>query len=252
MNVNVHPAGNFCWAELHTRDSDGAKAFYTGLFGWTFNDHDMGPDGVYTMFFKGEGTVGAGYVDTQAPPHWGVYINVANVDETAEKARAAGGTVIAPPFDVMDVGRMAVLQDPTGAFFSIWQAKQHIGATVIDEPGAICWWELITNDVGAAGQFYSSVFGWTLKKDGVGGSDYTEFLNGGSSIAGMFAKRPEMGEMPSNWGIYFQVEDCDGSQARAVSLGGTSCFGPMDIPNVGRFATLADPQGAAFNILKLG
>ncbi len=251
MKVTQHPTGSFCWAELVTSDGNGAKAFYTGLFGWRYEDNPMGPDSVYTMYYMGDGVVCASHESKEYPPHWGPYVNVPNVDQTAAEAKAAGGTVMAEPFDVMTVGRMAVLQDPTGAVISIWQPKEHIGYTVIDEPNAVCWDELNTTDTAAAGRFYAGTFGWDPKESQIGGG-YTEFYNQGKAIAGMMAMGPEMQGVPPHWTIYFQVEDCDATVAKATSLGGKSCMPPTDIPTVGRFAIHSDPQGAAFGVIKLG
>jgi predicted enzyme related to lactoylglutathione lyase len=185
------------------------------------------------------------------PPHWGAYVSVASADEAAAKAASLGGTVIVPPFDVFDFGRMAVLQDPAGATFSVWEPKSHIGVTRINEPGALCWTELATRDVEGAERFYTSLFGWGLKKSAGGGMEYTELLNEGVPIGGMM----KMGDqyppgVPPHWLTYFAVDDCDASASKAASLGGTTLVGPMDIPNTGRFAVVQDPQGAVFAVYK--
>ena len=251
MKVTEHAPGNFCWAELATSDGNGAKAFYSGLFDWRFEDSPIGPDEVYTMYFKGDGTVAASHQTSGHPPHWGVYVSVPDVDQTAAEAKAAGGSVLMEPFDVMTVGRMAVLQDPAGAVISIWQAKQHIGYTVIDEPDAVCWNELNTRDAATAGRFYAATFGWDPKESQLGGG-YTEFYNQGKSIAGMMAMGAEMEGVPPHWMVYFQVEDCDATVAKAGTLGANVFVPPTDIPTVGRFSIIQDPQGAAFGVIKLG
>src|SRR5215469_889312 len=145
-----HPAGSFCWVELATTDQEGAKKFYSSLFGWSPNDNPMGPGEVYTIFRLNGRDAAAGYTlrkeqkDQHVPPHWALYIAANSADETASKAAKAGGTVLAPAFDVMDVGRMAVLQDPTGAVFCAWQAKKHSGLGAISENNAFCWADLST------------------------------------------------------------------------------------------------------------
>jgi predicted enzyme related to lactoylglutathione lyase len=167
-----------------------------------------------------------------------------------KRATGLGAKVFAPPFDVMDAGRMAVLQDPTGAVFHVWQAGKHIGAQLLDEPGALCWTELATNDTKTAEKFYTSLFGWTAKTSNDAGMEYTELTNQGRPQAGLMAITPQMGNMPPAWTPYFQVTDVDATTAKAKSLGGQVFMGPQDIPKVGRFSVLADPQGAPFCVFK--
>ena len=164
-----HAPGTFSWPELATTDQKAGVAFYRALFGWDVNEQPIGPTEVYSMFQMRGKPVGAGVhsaprgTQMGVPPHWNSYVTVANVDESAKKAESLGGKVLAPPFDVMDAGRMAVLQDPTGAVFEIWQAKRSIGAKILNEPGALCWTELTTTDTKAAETFYTGLFGWTPK-----------------------------------------------------------------------------------------
>jgi uncharacterized protein len=251
MEVSSFKPGEFCWAELSTSDNAGAKQFYTSLFGWGYHDNQMGEDMVYTMLNKGGKNVGALYKDTLsgAPPHWGLYVSVTNADETAGKVAGLGGKVVMEPFDVMTFGRMAVIQDPQGAYLSLWQPKDHPGFGVVDEPGALCWAELNTSDVAAAGAFYTGLFGWGSKG---GDTGYTEFQVGERSIAGMMAITPEMGPVPPHWLAYYQVTDCDQTVAKARDLGATIHVPGMDIPGVGRFGVIQDPQGAVFAVVKLG
>jgi predicted enzyme related to lactoylglutathione lyase len=244
--------GRFCWVELGTTDQAAAKEFYGKLFGWAADDRPAGPDGVYTMFQHGGRDAGAAYTlgaqQKGVPPNWAVYVAVTSADAAAKRAEALGGRILAPAFDVFDVGRMAVLQDPTGAAFSVWEARKHTGMGVIDEPGAFCWGELTTRDTKKAEAFYTALFGWGAKTDPGG---YTEWTLDGESIGGMIAIRPEWGDMPSCWGVYFQVTDCDAAVAKVTSLGGRKYMGPMDVAGVGRFAVVADPQGAAFSVIRL-
>jgi hypothetical protein len=155
----------------------------------------------------------------------------------------------------MDVGRMAVVMDPTGAIVQLWEPKKHIGAGILNEPGALCWSELTTRDTDAAEAFYTGLFGWTPKHSAPSAataSDYTEFSNQGHTGVGMMAMRPDMpAGMPSYWMPYFQVADCDGSTAKAKELGARVMVPPQDIPSTGRFAILQDPQGAMFAVFKL-
>jgi uncharacterized protein len=251
MEVSSFKPGEFCWAELHTSDDVAAKEFYTSLFGWSFEDRPIGEGAVYTMLKKNGKNVGALYKDTMsgAPPHWGLYVCVSSADEAAAKAKSLGGNVLMEPFDVMTVGRMAVVQDKQGAVLMVWQPKQHQGFDVVDEPGAFCWAELNTSDVNGAGPFYTGLFGWGTKG---GDTGYTEFQVGERSVAGMMAITPDMGPVPPHWLAYYQVADCDQAIARAKELGATIHVPGMDIPGVGRFGVIQDPQGAVFAVVKIG
>lgn len=256
MKVTEYKPGTFCWVELATSDGNGATSFYTELFGWSSEDQPIGEDMVYTMLRKSGLDVGALYLmqgEEKAqgiPPHWNSYVAVANADESAAKAKSLGGTVMVEPFDVMDAGRMAVLQDPTGAAFCIWQANKNIGAQVVNDPGAFCWNELTTNDTKKAGDFYINFFGWAAQTDS-GTPPYTMFLNGERMAGGMIEIQKEWGEVPPNWVVYFAVENCDVIADRAKAMGGKILNPPTDVPEIGRFSVLQDPQGAVFAIIKL-
>jgi uncharacterized protein len=253
--VTRHEPGAFCWAELATTDTRAAKDFYTSLFGWTFADSPMGPgpEEVYTRLQLRGKDVGALYrlmADQEArgvPPNWLCYVAVGSADEAAKKASELGGTVVAQPFDVMSYGRMAMLQDPQGAMLAVWQPGTHAGAQIVNEPGAMCWCELWTRDADGAGRFYTSLFGWGLKTND---PSYFEIQQDQKSIGGIMPMRPGMDGVPPQWGVYFQAADCDASARKASSLGGSVMMGPQDIPKVGRFAVVRDPQGAAFSIFQ--
>ena len=258
--VSSHPPGAFCWPELMTTNQPAAVAFYRGLFDWDVSEQPAGPDAVYSIFKLRGLDAAAAYTMPKeqrvsgVPPHWGSYVCVASADEAVARAASLGARVLAPPFDVMDAGRMAVLQDPTGAVFEVWQPKRHIGVRVTGEPGALCWTELQTGDTAAAGHFYTQLFGWTAKSGSADSSmPYTEFtVRGGSApIAGMLKLDPAWGKVPPNWLPYFQVADCGGTVAKAGQLGGRTHVEPTDIGNVGRFAVLADPQGATFAVVQM-
>jgi predicted enzyme related to lactoylglutathione lyase len=244
--IEKYEPGMFCWIELATNDAAAAKTFYTSLFGWEANDMPI-PDGVYTMFQKSGGDLGAMYLSKDMPPNWASYVSVTNVDDSAKKAQSLGANLIAPPFDVMDVGRMSVVADPQGATFCLWQAKKHIGATIRDETNTLCWNELMTPDIVGARAFYASLFGWDLKPS----PQYTEIHVGPVPVGGMMQITPDMQGMPPCWTPYFAVDDCDGMVEKAKSLGGQAFVPPTDIPNVGRFSVIGDPQGAMFDIVKL-
>jgi len=257
--VTSHAPGNFCWIELATNDPEGAKKFYSAVFGWEADDTPAGPDMVYTMLrIRGLDVaamykLGAEEAAAGIPPHWNSYIAVASADEAAKKAASLGGKVIVDAFDVMEHGRMAVIQDPLGAAFCVWQAKAHFGVKLVGETGTFGWDELWTTDRKKAAEFYTGLFGWKTKggDETLAGGPYTEWINGGQSIGGMMEITPEMGPVPPNWLPYFMVDDCNASADKAKALGGKLFVPPTDIPTVGRFSVVADPQGAMFAIIKL-
>jgi len=250
-NVESHAPGNFCWVELATNDQPGAKKFYQTLFGWGAEDQPMGPGETYTLFKQRGRDVAAGYSlrpeQKGVPPSWLVYVRTASANDSAARAMELGGTVVAAPLDVFDAGRMAVLQDPTGAVFAVWEARRNIGLGVIDEPGAFCWAELMAKDLPRCATFYKSLFGWGTRDD----PRYTEWTLGDRSIGGMIEIQKDWGNVPPHWLVYFQVDDCDASVEKARSLGAKVTMGPQDFPGVGRIALLSDPQGASFYVIKL-
>lgn len=253
--VTSHAPGEFCWIELATTDQNAAKAFYGKLFGWTFVNQPIGPGEVYMMFqLEGRDVAAAYTLDPKrhlgVPPHWMVYVATADADATARRTAELGGKVEASPFDVMDFGRMAVLTDPTGAALSVWQAKTHRGMGIHNQPGAFCWGQLNTNDTARAEAFYTALFGWTAKTGSDATMTYTEWLLGGAPIGGMMAF-PKGAQAPPYWLTHFEVADCDATAARAFSLGAKTYVPPTDIPGAGRFAVLADPQGATFALYRV-
>ena len=247
-----YPHGSFTWVDLQTSDLDGAKAFYGELLGWEFFEMPMPDGGVYVMPSKDGKTVGgigeipADMSDT--PPHWNSHVSVDDVDVTTARAAEHGGTVIQPPFDVLDAGRMSIVQDPTGAYIVLWEAKENPGAMTFNVPGALSWNELLTNNTAAAEAFYTALFGWTTETDD---NSYTMWLNNGRPNGGMMAISEEMGEMPSHWGIYLGVEDIDVAVEKSKELGGAVYNGPFDIGDPGKIAIIADPQGATFTAIQL-
>jgi predicted enzyme related to lactoylglutathione lyase len=253
-----HAPGTFTWPELATTDQKGGVAFYRALFGWDVDEQPIGPTEVYSMFQMRGKPIGAASSlrpeERQAgvPAHWNSYVTVANVDDTTKRAQALGANIFAAPFDVMDAGRMAVLQDPTGAVFCVWQPNKSIGAQILNEPGALCWTELTTSDTKAAEAFYTQLFGWTPKHSSPGAPmEYTEFSVAGTPSIGMMPKPKDMSsQIPSYWMPYFQVASADAGVAKAKGLGANLMVGPQEIPNTGRFAILSDPQGAMFAVFE--
>jgi predicted enzyme related to lactoylglutathione lyase len=255
--VTEHAPGTPSWVDLATTDADAAEAFYIALFGWT--SEDQGEEaGHYRMLRKEGRDVAALYAmgPDQGPPRWNTYVTVADVDAAVERVDPAGGTVIAPPFDVLEpggrgdpaiFGRMAVVSDPAGATVALWQSRGHVGAGLVNEPGALCWNELITGNRERAAAFYGAVMGWSSRTNQMGPMTYTEFMTGERAIAGMM----EMAGVTPQWNVYFAVNDADATLTAARALGASILQPAMDLPDVGRFATLADPQGAAFSVVQL-
>ncbi len=248
----IEPPNAPIWADLASPDLEGAKDFYGSLFGWAAETVAPPEAGMYTIF-RLDGKMTAAVqttMDGLAPPAWRAYIHVTDVEETANKARDAGATVMFGPDDVFASGRLAFLADPTGAAIGLWQPLTHPGAEVMAEPGSLAWFELDTRDIEAAKRFYGEVFGWGSHTSDAGGLEYTEFKMGDRSIAGMVPMGPQQEGMPPYWLVYFAAGDVDASTAKVEELGGKPMVPPMDFPG-GRFSIVMDPQGVAFGLLRL-
>jgi predicted enzyme related to lactoylglutathione lyase len=242
-----YPPGTFSWVDLQTSDQDAAKAFYADLLGWEYEDVPIGDDATYAMAKLQDHSVAAigGSQDESIPPHWNCYVTVADADASAARAAELGATLLAEPFDVFDAGRMAAFADPQGAVLSVWQAKENIGAGLVNVPGALTWNDLISPDLEASAAFYRDLFGWQIEE--IPGSDgqYWSITNGGRMNGGIMPMPP--GGHPA-WNLYFAVEDVDAAVARAGELGAGTVMGPMDIPNGSRLAVIRDPQNAVFSV----
>jgi predicted enzyme related to lactoylglutathione lyase len=236
-----HAPGTFSWVDLATSDADGAKSFYGGLLGWEFEDLPVPDAPPYTMARIGGRNVAALYAkrDEQVPAAWLSYVTVEDADAIAARTPELGGTVISEPFDIPEAGRMAVLQDPTGAVFAIWQPRASIGAQLVNDVGALCLNQLNTSDPGAAQAFYGDLFGWTFRGVASGPQAYWGITNGERLNGGM------MESEPPSWLAYFTSADVDASAAKVTELGGKVIVPPSPVPG-GRIAVAADPQGAVF------
>jgi predicted enzyme related to lactoylglutathione lyase len=254
MEIQKPVAGTFCWVELQTKDPAAAKKLYSELFGWTGEDMPM-PNGSYTMFKSGGSQVGGlmqlpeGAAKMGAPPMWGSYIAVDDVKATTDLAAKHGAKVLMGP-TAMGPGTFSVIQDPTGGVFMTWHSPQPMGNFLYGEPGALCWNELASNNVDVAQRFYTQVFGWKADLQSMPGMNYVVLKNGDKPIGGLMEQSKEMKGAPSMWTCYFAVADADATTSKATKLGFKTLVPPTDIPNVGRFAWLQDPQGAAFAIIK--
>lgn len=251
--------GTFCWPELATPDLKAAQAFYGDLLGWQAKEVPSAM-GNYTIFSAGEHQA-AGLCaqnDEQRqrgiPSNWLSYVSVSNADASAAKAKKLGAQILMEPFDVMEEGRMAVIQDPAGAVFALWQAKNHKGVTAYLEPSALCWTELATTSAQKAQAFYPALFGWTAQPSTDPAMPYFEWVLEGNHFGGMMEINEHWGDewkdIPSHWMVYFMVKDVDERTARAEALGGKIRVPPRDIPKVGRFAVIEDPQGAVFSLFQ--
>jgi predicted enzyme related to lactoylglutathione lyase len=246
-----YPPGTPSWVDLSSTDLAAAKSFYGELLGWSFEDQDGADYSLATT----NGVPVAGIMkqpDEQAaagvPPKWVSYVTVADCAATTATVEAAGGSVMAPPMDVMEFGKMSVIVDPTGAVICTWQPGEHIGAGLVNEPGTLCWNELLTSDVAAAVAFYGEVFGWTGETFPMGDFDYTELRLDGRGIGG--AMPAPMEGMPAVWGVYLGVDDADAAVDKATGLGASVLMPAMDGPP-GRWAVIADPQGAMVSLIDL-
>jgi uncharacterized protein len=241
--------GTFCWTDLTTTDQAAAKEFYGGLFGWQAEDMPVGEDVHYSMMRLDGKDVGAiapqpqQQRDAGVPPIWNSYISVEDADSAVARATELGATAHAPAFDVLEAGRMAVLQDPQGAYFMVWQPRNHFGAALVNAPGALSWNELASPDIDASTRFYGGLFGWTSEEfPGMDGR-YVTIMNRGASNGGI--REPSPPDAPPHWLVYFGAEDIDAALARVVKLGGTKLAGPIDI-GIAKIGVVQDPQGATF------
>jgi uncharacterized protein len=245
--------GTFCWADLATTDPAGAKAFYGELFGWEAEDMPAGGGATYTMLRLDGDYVCALYgMDPErgGPPYWFSYVSVEDADATASTARELGGVVHGEAFDVLDSGRMAVIQDPTGAVVGAWQPRAHIGAGRVNDPGCFTWNELRTREPETAASFYARLFGWETKPHEMDGRlAYVSISNAGHPNGGIMPMAEEHDDAPPYWLVYFTVPLCDTTVARVRDLGGGVLAGPLEM-GAGRIAVVSDPQGAAFALFE--
>ncbi|MEA2155676.1 MAG: uncharacterized protein QOE11_1816 [Solirubrobacteraceae bacterium] len=265
-------AGVPCWVDTSQPDPEAAVAFYGELFGWECDDvmPADAPGSYFMARIRGGNVAAIGAVPEGAPPAatWNTYVNVDSADETASKVAAAGGRVLMEPFDVMDAGRMGVFADPEGAVFCVWQAKDNIGAGIVNEHGSVNFNDLHTRDAGAARSFYGAVFGWQTLELGGGmqmwtlpgygddlvrdNPDLRKFIAAAGApegfedvVATIVALDDDRPDVPAHWGVTFAVDDADAIADKAAQLGGTVLAAPFDAPWV-RMTVIADPQGATF------
>ncbi len=260
--ITSYAPGTPCWADIQCADLAASQAFYADLLGWDYVQMEIGDIGSYPV-----GTVGGDRVaglmpagEEGGPQMWSTHISVADADETAAKVVAAGGKVLAGPFEVPGLGRAAAVADPGGAVFELWEPGGFAGAERTNGPGALTWNELGTRDIEGAKAFYGAVFGWEADEHelqradgGPGPAIYVEWLLDGRDVGGMMDISGVLpAEVPAHWLVYFGVEDTDAAVEKVKAAGGEVRFGPVDIP-AGRFAVVTEPNAdpGVFAMIKL-
>jgi predicted enzyme related to lactoylglutathione lyase len=242
---NGYEHGTFSWTDLATPDAQASKDFYAGLFGWDFEDNPIPDGGVYVMARIGGRAAAAMFETSERHPAWASYVTVDDLDGTTARARELGANVLAEPFDVMDVGRMSTIQDPTGAVLCLWEPKTSIGAEIVNGPDALSLNQLNTSDPEAAERFYGELLGWRFDSVGTEETPYWGIFRGDALNGGMMPL-PAGAPMPSRWLVYFGSEDVDAAAEQIRSAGGTLMIEPMNVPPSGRILVAQDPQGAVF------
>jgi uncharacterized protein len=248
--------GTFCWVDLTTPDPEAAKAFYGGLFGWGAEDMPVDEQTTYTMLSLDGDYVGGLYEmpsdqrERGVAPNWLSYVSVETADEIVTRAGELGGEVLAAPFDVFDSGRMAIIAEPTGAMFAVWQPRAHLGAGRVNDIGCLAWNELNTREPEAASRFYAALFGWEMESVEDGGElAYVVIRNKGWTNGGIMPMLQRSGDAPSYWLPYFTVPSCDAAAARVGEMGGEVLAEPFE-PGAGKISVVKDPQGAAFAVFE--
>lgn len=248
--------GTFCWVDLATTDTEGAKAFYGELFGWEAEDMPVDEETTYAVMRLGGDDI-CGLYELPAdqreqgiPPYWHTLVSVESADAAAERARDLEGKILAEPFDVLDAGRMSVIQDPLGAVFSVWQPRAHIGATRVNDVGCMGWNELNTRRPERASEFYSALFGWEMEPMEENGKlSYVLIKNKDWMNGNVMPTTEQHGDAPPFWLPYFTVQSCDEIADRIREMGGAVLVEPFE-PGAGRISVVSDSQGAVFAIFE--
>ncbi len=239
-----YPPGTFCWVQNMTSEGDGACGYYGALFGWSFAE--PGRASLQEHLIAGIGHLAENNTDRAS--HWLSFVSVSDIESHTQRAQGLGAQLLSGPSDVGGRARVAVFRDPLGTRFAMWQPAESHGAERVNEHGCLCWNELLTHDPETAGSFYSTLFDWTIEPYG---DSYTIFMNGERPAGGLMPLGEDSADAPTDWLVYFMVDDCDAIHDRSNSLGGSVQMPPDDWPEVGRGAVLVDPQGAAFGAMNL-
>lgn len=256
MKMSTYAHGQFSWVDLMALDMEKAKAFYGDLFGWRVEEQDVDGDQAYGMVFQDDDVVaGFGEMNEEMKAQgvgaaWNSYVAVDDIDAAVTDAEAAGATITFPATQVLEAGWLAYLQDPTGAPLGLWQAGQHDGASLVNEPCSFCWNELNTRDAGVAKQFFSEFLGWEYAANDSSPNEYYIIKNEGRSNGGILQMTEEWGDISPHWMVYFAVDDVDRISEKVNNLGGRLLHGPFGT-DIGRMAVVADPDGAVFHVINL-
>jgi predicted enzyme related to lactoylglutathione lyase len=248
----LYRPGTPCWVVLATPDGERTSPFYTGLFGFS-----SAQPGVFaTVSCEGRDVAAvlplpAEAADAGAASRWLLFLATDDISRTLSQLRPSGGEILAPAFDIGDLGRMAMVADGTGAQFGLWEAHSHPGAEVMGPPGSLTWAELRTRSRASAAGFYQAVFGWEVQSVQAGAEAFLTCVLDGEPVAGMVELGAADGRSPSYWMPYFAVGDCDAAAALADGLGGEVCEAPHDTAGR-RLAVLRDPLGALFYVVSEG
>jgi uncharacterized protein len=247
--------GQFCWVDLNAHNMDEAKKFYNGVFGWTCQDQ-ANPDGhPYGLFFLGDKNVaGIGEMSKEMismgiPPIWNSYVNVENCDQTVDRARSLGASIIVPSMEAGEAGTLAFIQDPTGATVGLWEKNQHFGAQQVNDPGCFSWNELVSRDIDKATKFFGELFGWTFEENKESPTKYFMIKHNGEMAGGMMQMTDDWGDVPAHWGVYFTVQNIQQTCEKIKENGGKICTEPFEI-SMGSLAVCSDAQGAMFNLFE--
>ncbi|KAA3611527.1 MAG: VOC family protein [Planctomycetota bacterium] len=260
MTDAIKPLGSFGWNELGTQDLAAARKFYDALLNWNIRSSPMEGGGDYPHISVDGHDIGGMYQITEemgganVPSHWLGYVAVSDADAIVARAKELGGSLMMGPMDIPNTGRIAVLKDPQGAAFALFQSSMGGDKATRDlqgAPGNFCWFELATKDAKAAAAFYSELLGWTAEAMEGGPFPYTLFKLGDYQVGGMLEMNEQWGEVPPHWMSYISVPDCDQSAAKVKELGGQVCVPPTDIPTVGRFSVINDPTGGTISLITL-
>lgn len=253
--------GDFCWAELYANNIDKSLQFYTDLFNWNIESLPVGQDISYKLIKINDNAVAGGIRINEAmkkggvPPHWNSFVLVEDIHESVALAKKLGGAIMRDAFDIPNKGKMAVIVDPTGASFSLWEPlmsdKDNQQSVSKSTSGNIGWNELITNDLDRANQFYCDLFKWTPKrKEFLPNETYITFMNKESPVAGMLKPVTHRNNPGPRWSLYFTTNDLDDCINKAKKLGGHLCYDPVSFPDIGRFTTIRDPDGVFFSVIQ--
>lgn len=248
--------GQFNWVDLNSHDMAAASEFYSALFDWSCATQDTQGGPPYGIFNLGEHQIaGIGEMDEEMkssgmPPMWNSYINVDGIESVVEQVGQLGGNVIVPVMQVMDAGKLAFIQEPSGGICALWEKGNHIGATLCNDTGAFCWNELATREIDKAKTFFQDLLGWTYDKNEQSPAEYYIIKNGDRMNGGIMAMDESWGEIPSHWTVYFSVADVNASTEKLKALGGKVMHGPFET-EVGPISVCSDPQGAMFNLIQM-